>query len=231
MPADLLLYRYDLTVVASLMIVERYISVPAPIVVDVTRDTWDVVMIVGSLASVVTGIVALAFAWVSLRQARRARRDAGDAERRSIERAAAERRTVFELEVLRDLANIVGTDPKALREFAAHPETFTPFKLAPLLAMIPANELSFWRSWPTSVRETRWQQFPEITQAELDEAKQVAASVGPMMAMPSKFMELLSERLQRDIVAAIERRMKAPQREEPPAQIRRRRSPAGKIGS
>lgn len=181
---------------------------PLPLPVDAVRDAWDWVVIGGGIASVIAAAVAIYLAVKANGTAQRAMDEATNAEGRAIVRAAAERRALFELEILRDLLEQLDAHEWNLADrFAEQPDWYFRQHLESRLAMLPDNDLRFWRNFPRLTPDERWSLFSEIPNGDIRLARNRAALRSEPWSAPRGFDVLFRERLRADVLLSVERRM------------------------
>jgi hypothetical protein len=169
---------------------------PGPVVVDVTRDAVDWLVVGVTVVSAVVGVVAIVVAL-------RANRQAKHAESRSRQFAASERRRVFDLEILRDLLDHLD-DRDALLRAAGDPSA-TIRQANARLSMLEPNDLPLWRS----MAEMRPVDLPGCIGATADDYKILRyANAEPDVIPDDGFLDKLQAALRADIENAVERRMR-----------------------
>jgi hypothetical protein len=178
----------------------------APITVDVVRDAWDWVMIAGGVASLVTGLVALWLAYRSHQKAEEALKHAADSEARAIERAAWERRALFDLEILRDLLEALDIpDPTGVWGYVAgRPAHDMPLRFGSRLALLPADDLPFWRGSGSMTEDERYALL-KIPDAAVLEARNTRMPVP--YNLPAGYLRAFMDRLRDDVIEAVQKRM------------------------
>lgn len=168
-----------------------------PLPVDAVRDFWDWV---GLWAGLGTGVVGIILALLAQRTANKARAEGEAAEIRAVERAARDRRAVFELEILRDLAEAVGGPLGA--KLAQRPAEFIDIAR---LAMLPADELLTMRSLPTMDFEQRLRLAKGAPPEVLNSIRSDFERTGRLYTYP-EYMRPFRAALLQEIKEAIERR-------------------------
>jgi hypothetical protein len=179
-----------------------------PIVVDAVRDYWDYAVMISGFASLAIGLIALYLARRSQATADEALLREAEAETRAVERAARERRTTFELEVLRSLLKDLDLiDADDLRRLAFRPEQIIEWRFGSYLALLPAEDLALWRTWPNLSPEQREELVSEV---DPDEYLYARLFRHDEESYPESIVRALFTRLRRDVIIAVQRRMVAP---------------------
>jgi hypothetical protein len=114
---------------------------PFPVVVvDTVRDLWDWVTVAGAITSVVVGAIAVFLAYKAYDAADKANIEASKAR----EAVAFERKRTFDLEILRDLLEVLDRVDMT-REISRHPEYFEAH-VGARLSLLPRDELKTWHA-------------------------------------------------------------------------------------
>ncbi|MEH1057356.1 hypothetical protein V6U89_19390 [Micromonospora sp. CPCC 206171] len=183
-------------------------------VTDIARDIWDWVALGGSLlfgaASLFVGTVAVVLASKANQAAVKAAEEAERAnEEASRARAAvaAERRRTFELEILRDLLEVLDQERDLVDQIASHPE-WIEIRFAGRLGMLPEQDLPLWRR----ARGVSWRELIDLLGGpdEHDEERVSIAESGSGSYRPARsLINRLREKMTADVLMAIQRRMTA----------------------
>lgn len=167
------------------------------VVTDSIRDPWDWIILVGGLASVVVGILAVGLA----AQANRAAKKAGSEATKARQAIADERQRTFELEVLRDLL-ASADNVETIGDIINNRHLFIA-RHTGRLSMVPHDELPVWRQLLAGIRLA---DALAATEEEREVMIKEAQLPGPF-ARDYRTRELVRTRLVADVVKSVEKRM------------------------
>jgi hypothetical protein len=182
---------------------------PIPVVVlDDPTNPWDVAALIVGL---IVGTVSIWLAWRAIRIGRQANHEASQA-RAAI---AAERRRTFELEVLKDLADLLDEDARTpdrtdslTFRLASSPSLITD-SFQSRLRLLPDTDLTTWRR--AAEARTAADLGRQFGMARADAERRYTYDGGrieKVQASPA-LVERLVNALHEDVFAAIDRRMRA----------------------
>lgn len=186
---------------------------PAPMPVIVVDDPLDGWAVTGVFVGAVASAVSIALAWRAVKIGQQANaaaaKAAKEAERANEEASkaraavAAERRRTFELEVLRDLAEMLDTNRPIWHDIAQHPSN-APRHVGSRLASLPPDDLPFWRGLADHTGIELLHVVGKLTPEDQRRIEMVG-----LYTPRDNAVTRLIERLRRDVLDAIERRMHA----------------------